>query len=168
MKLEDYGFIGNMRTCAIVGANGSIDWLCLPRFDSRACLAALLGNEKNGCWRIAPRDHEALGKQRYRQDTLILETEFETETGIVRVIDFMPPHAKFRELVRIVEGVSGNVEMTMRFIARFDYGRAVPWVWRDAEGLNVVAGHVTYRGVADAFGLRCKSADEVLLGPAVA
>jgi GH15 family glucan-1,4-alpha-glucosidase len=140
MRLEDYGFIGNMRTCAIVGANGSIDWLCLPRFDSRACLSALLGNEKNGCWRIAPRDHDQLGKQRYRQDTLILETEFQTKTGIVRVIDCMPPHAKFRELVRIVEGVSGTVEMTMKLIVRFDYGRTVPWVWRDAEGLNVVAG----------------------------
>ncbi len=140
MKLEDYGFIGNMRTAAIVGANGSIDWLCLPRFDSNACLAALLGDENNGCWRIAPRDSDKLGKQHYRPDTLILETEFETETGVVRLIDCMPPHAKFREVVRIVEGVSGTVEMAMKFIVRFDYGRTVPWVWRDAEGLNVVAG----------------------------
>lgn len=140
MKLEDYGFIGNMRTAAIVGANGSIDWLCLPRFDSNACLAALLGEEKNGCWRIAPRNRDLPGRQHYRPDTLILETEFETETGVVRLIDCMPPHAKFRELVRIVEGVRGTVDMTMRFIVRFDYGRTVPWVWRDAEGLNVVAG----------------------------
>src|SRR5688572_28772837 len=140
MKLEDYGFIGNMRTAAIVGANGSIDWLCLPRFDSNACLAALLGEEKNGCWRIAPRDGDKLGRQRYRPDTLILETEFETETGAVRLIDCMPPHARFREVVRIVEGVRGEVTMAMRFIVRFDYGRTVPWVWTDAEGLNVVAG----------------------------
>ena len=140
MKLEDYGFIGNMRTAAIVGANGSMDWLCLPRFDSNACLAALLGEEKNGCWRIAPRDAGKPGKQRYRPDTLILETEWETEGGVVRLIDCMPPHAKFREVVRIVEGVRGKVEMAMKFIVRFDYGRTVPWVWRDSEGLNVVAG----------------------------
>src|SRR5262245_30816291 len=115
MKLEDYGFIGNMRTCALVGANGSMDWLCLPRFDSSACLASRLGEEKNGCWRIAPRDGNGKGRQRYRPDTMILETEFETESGTVRVIDCMPPHAKFREVVRIVEGVSGAVEMAMRF-----------------------------------------------------
>lgn len=140
MKLEDYGFVGNMRTGALIGANGSIDWLCLPRFDSNACLAALLGEEKNGCWRIAPRNSNKPGRQRYRQDTLILETEFETETGVVRVIDCMPPHARFREVVRIVEGVSGTVDMAMKMIVRFDYGRTVPWVWSDAEGLNVVAG----------------------------
>jgi GH15 family glucan-1,4-alpha-glucosidase len=140
MKLEDYGFIGNMRTGALVGANGSIDWLCLPRFDSNACLAALLGDEKSGCWRIAPRGHEELGRQRYRPDTMILETEFETKSGVARVIDCMPPHARFREMVRIVEGVSGSVDMSMRMIVRFDYGLTVPWVWRDAEGLNVVAG----------------------------
>jgi GH15 family glucan-1,4-alpha-glucosidase len=140
MKLEDYGFIGNMRTCAIVGANGSIDWLCLPRFDSNACLAALLGEERNGCWRMAPRGADAHGQQRYRPDTMILETEFDTGDGVVRVIDCMPPHGDTGELVRIVEGVSGTVEMAMRFIVRFDYGRTVPWVWRDAEGLNVVAG----------------------------
>lgn len=140
MRLEDYGFIGNMRTAALVGANGSIDWLCLPRFDSNACLAALLGEERNGCWRIAPCDGERMGKQRYRPDTLVLETEFETASGVVRLIDCMPPHAKFREVVRIVEGVRGKVDMAMKFIVRFDYGRTVPWVWRDAEGLNVVAG----------------------------
>ncbi len=141
MRIEDYGFIGNMRTCAIVGRNGSIDWLCLPRFDSNACMAALLGEEKNGCWRIAPSDPEAgMGKQRYREDTLILETEFRTKTGVVKVIDCMPPHAKFREVVRIVEGVSGSVDMTMKLIVRFDYGRTVPWVWRDTEGINIVAG----------------------------
>jgi GH15 family glucan-1,4-alpha-glucosidase len=140
MKLEDYGFIGNMRTCALIGRNGSVDWLCLPRFDSQACMASLLGEERNGHWRIAPAGSEALGRQRYWPDTLILETEFETETGVVRVIDFMPPHAKYRELVRIVEGVRGEVKMHLQFIVRFDYGRTVPWVWKDAEGLNAVAG----------------------------
>jgi GH15 family glucan-1,4-alpha-glucosidase len=140
MKIEDYGFIGNMRTCALVGRNGSMDWLCLPRFDSDACMASLLGEEKNGCWRIAPRNDDRLGRQRYRQDTMILETEFETEAGTVRLIDFMPPHAKYREVVRIVEGVRGKVDLTMKLILRMDYGRTVPWVWKDAEGLNAVAG----------------------------
>jgi GH15 family glucan-1,4-alpha-glucosidase len=140
MKIEDYGFIGNMRTAALIGRNGSMDWLCLPRFDSNACLAALLGDEENGCWRIAPAGFDGLGRQRYWPDTLILETEFETEQGTVRLIDFMPPHAKYREVVRIVEGVRGNVTMQMKMILRFDYGRTVPWVWKDAEGLNAVAG----------------------------
>ncbi|WP_199226784.1 glycoside hydrolase family 15 protein [Opitutus sp. ER46] len=140
MKIEDYGFIGNMRTAALVGCDGSIDWLCLPRFDSNACMAALLGDESNGCWRIAPRDHKEPGRQRYWPDTLILETEFETPTGVARVIDFMPPHAKYREVIRVVEGVRGSVDMQMRLILRFDYGRTVPWMWKDAEGLNAVAG----------------------------
>ncbi len=147
MKIEDYGFIGNMRTAAIVGRNGSMDWLCLPRFDSNACMATLLGEEKNGCWRIAPAGAEELGRQCYRQDTLILETDFETASGAVRVIDFMAPHSAHRELVRIVEGLRGSVAMHMRLILRLDYGRTVPWVWKDAEGLNAVAG-------PDAFVLR--------------
>jgi GH15 family glucan-1,4-alpha-glucosidase len=140
MKIEDYGFIGNMRTAALVGRNGGMDWLCLPRFDSNACLAALLGEERNGRWVVAPAGDERIGNHRYRPDTLILETEFTTETGAVRLIDFMPPHAKYREVIRIVEGVRGRVDMTMRLTLRFDYGRTVPWVWRDAEGLNAVAG----------------------------
>jgi len=141
MKLEDYGFIGNMRTCAIVGRNGSFDWLCLPRFDSNACMASLLGEKKNGCWRIAPSEAAGkMGRQHYRQDTMILETEFETSTGKVRVIDCMPPNATFRDIVRIVEGVSGEVAMEMQLTVRFDYGLTVPWVWRDGEGINLVAG----------------------------
>src|SRR5262245_17024189 len=103
-------------------------------------MAARLRDEKNGGGRIAPRDGDVKGRQHYRPDTMILETEFETGSGVVRVIDCMPPHAKFREVVRIVEGVRGTVDMMMRFIVRFDYGRTVPWAWRDAEGLNVVAG----------------------------
>lgn len=140
MRIEDYGFIGNLRTAAMVGRNGSIDWLCLPRFDSRACLAALLGSEENGAWLLAPRDPAGPGRQRYRPDTLVLETEFETTTGLVRVIDFMPPHARFRELIRIVEGVRGETAMHCRLRARFDNGKTVPWVWQDEEGLNLVAG----------------------------
>lgn len=140
MKIEDYGFIGNMRTAALIGRNGSVDWLCLPRFDSNACIAGLLGTEKNGCWRIAPRYSDEPGKQRYWPDTLILETEFTTSQGVVRLIDFMPPHAKTRDLIRIVEGVRGSVDMHLQMVVRFDYGQTVPWVWRDAEGLNIVAG----------------------------
>ena len=140
MKIEDYGFIGNMRTAALIGRNGSMDWLCLPRFDSNACMAALLGDENNGCWRISPVGFDGLGTQRYWPDTLILETQFETNDGVVDVIDFMPPHAKYREVVRIVRGVKGCVRMGMQLTLRFDYGRTVPWVWKDAEGLNAVAG----------------------------
>lgn len=140
MKLEDYGFIGDMRTAALVGRNGSIDWLCVPRFDSNACFAALLGNESNGCWRLCPEGGAEPGTQRYRPDTLILETEFETPEGVVRVVDFMPPHARHRDVIRIVECVRGTVAMRMRLVVRFDYGRTVPWVWKDAEGLNAVAG----------------------------
>src|SRR5581483_10501417 len=141
MKLEDYGFIGNMRACALVASNGSMDWLCLPRFDSNACFAGLLGvDNKHGCWRIAPRDRSIEGTQRYRPDTLILETTFETPDGTVRVIDFMPPLGLGRDVVRIVEGVRGIVPMKMRLVIRYDYGRTVPWVWKDQAGLNAVGG----------------------------
>lgn len=140
MKIEDYGFIGNMRTAALIGRDGSMDWLSVPRFDSNACMAALLGEKANGCWQIAPRGEEELGAQRYWPDTLILETEFKRPEGTVRVIDFMPPHSKYREVIRIVEGVKGSVDLKMCLILRFDYGRTVPWLWKDAEGLNAVAG----------------------------
>lgn len=140
MKLEDYGFIGDMHSAALVGTNGSIDWFCAPRFDSNACFAALLGDENNGYWRIAPRQGAGIGTQRYRQDTLVLDTMFETETGAVRLTDCMPTQGAYRDVVRVVEGVRGTVEMAMRLVARFDYGRTVPWVWRDQSGLNIVGG----------------------------
>lgn len=140
MKLECYGFIGDTHTGALVGLNGSIDWLCFPRFDSPACFAALLGTEENGCWRIAPADTEAKATHRYRQDTLILETEFETKGGRVRVVDCMPVRGSFREVVRVVEGVSGRVPMEMKLIIRTDYGRTVPWVRHGDGGLLAIAG----------------------------
>ncbi|QYM79597.1 glycoside hydrolase family 15 protein [Horticoccus luteus] len=140
MKLESYGFIGDTHTGALVGLNGSIDWLCLPRFDAPACFAALLGTEENGCWRIAPADQEATSKHRYRQDTMILETEFETKEGVVRVVDCMPPRGNFREVVRLVEGVKGEVAMEMKLIIRTDYGRTVPWVRHGDGGLLAIAG----------------------------
>ncbi len=140
MKLENYGFIGDMRSAALVGTTGSIDWLCVPRFDSNACFAALLGEEKNGFWRIAPRDGPEHGTQTYRTDTLVLDTVFETATGAVRVSDCMPTHGAYRDVVRVVEGIRGAVTMSMRLVVRFDYGRTVPWVWKDQAGLNIVGG----------------------------
>ncbi len=140
MRLEEYGFIGDTHSGALVGADGSIDWLCLPRFDSDACFASLLGSEQNGCWRISPHGFAGSGRQAYQADTLILETHFVTDTGEVRLIDFMPPRGRFRDVIRIVEGVRGFVDMDMRLIVRFDYGLTVPWVKRTSEGLTGGAG----------------------------
>lgn len=140
MKLEDYGFVGDTHTGALIGCNGSIDWLCTPRFDSDACFAALLGNEQNGCWQLIPREPLVKVTQLYRDETLVLETIFETATGAVRLIDFMPPKGKYRDVVRIVEGIRGKVDMEMKLIIRFDYGRTIPWVKRTAKGLTAVGG----------------------------
>ena len=141
MKIEDYGVIGDMHTMALVGINGSIDWLCMPRFGSDACFAALLGEEGNGCWKIAPALEARQTRRTYRNNTLILETEFVTETGVARLIDFMPVGGASRNVVRVVEGVSGEVAMQMRLVIRFDYGRTVPWVRHLHEGgLVAVAG----------------------------
>ena len=140
MRLEDYGFIGDTHTGALVGINGSIDWLCTPRFDSDACFAALLGSEKNGHWQISPREPAGRVRHAYREDTLILETIFETAGGTVRLIDFMPPDGKYRDVVRIVEGVQGRVDMELKLVIRFDYGLTIPWVKRSEEGLTAIAG----------------------------
>lgn len=140
MKLEDYGFIGDTHTGALVGINGSIDWLCTPRFGSAACFAALLGEEKNGCWQMSPRKPILKASHAYRHETLILETTFETEDGEVRLIDYMPPRGKYRDVVRMVEGVRGRVAMESKLIIRFDYGLTIPWVQRSNEGLTAVAG----------------------------
>jgi GH15 family glucan-1,4-alpha-glucosidase len=140
MKLEDYGFIGDTHTGALVGINGSIDWLCTPRFDSDACFAKLLGTEKNGCWRISPQQPPHRVTHAYRGETLILETTFETETGTAKLIDFMPPDGRYRDVVRIVEGVQGSVNMEMKLTIRFDYGLTIPWVKQTGEGLTAVAG----------------------------
>lgn len=132
--------IGDMHTAALVGINGAIDWLCLPRFDSGACFAALLGDENHGCWRIAPADGQVKARHAYRTDTLILETEFETAGGVVRLIDFMPPEGKSREVIRIVEGVKGSVEMRMLLAIRLDYGRILPWVQHADGGISAIGG----------------------------
>ncbi|MDB5595193.1 MAG: glycosyl hydrolase [Hyphomicrobiales bacterium] len=140
-RIEDYALIGDCETAALVSNRGSIDWLGLPRFDSAACFAALLGDEENGCWSIAPVDREARVSRRYREGTLILETRFETQTGAAVLVDFMPPREPLADLVRIVIGEWGEVDFETLFVLRFDYGRTVPWVTRaDDETLTAVAG----------------------------
>jgi GH15 family glucan-1,4-alpha-glucosidase len=125
--IEDYALIGDCETAALVGRNGSIDWLCWPRFDSDSCFAALLGGKQHGCWRIAPAEAGTGGSRRYWPSTLILETRFSTKTGQAALIDFMPPRGKFSDVVRIVRGLEGTVSMHMTLLQRFDYGRIIPW-----------------------------------------
>lgn len=140
-RIEDYGLIGDCETAALVGRDGSIDWLCWPRFDADACFAALLGDPTNGRWKIAPSDTSATSSWRYRADSLILETDHRTAVGSVRVTDFMPPRDDTPNLVRLVTGLSGEVEMTCEIILRFGYGSIVPWVSRlDDGGLSATAG----------------------------
>jgi GH15 family glucan-1,4-alpha-glucosidase len=141
-KIEDYAIIGNTCTVALVGINGSIDWLCVPRFDSPACFASLLGREENGRWQIAPKGEVKSTRRKYRGDTLILETEFETAEGVVALIDFMPIRERPQQVdvVRIVEGRSGHVPMHMEAIFRFDYGHVMPWVTSSDDGLRAIAG----------------------------
>jgi GH15 family glucan-1,4-alpha-glucosidase len=140
LPIEDYAIIADTQTAALVGRDGSIDWLCVPRFDSGAIFAALLGNAENGHWTIRPAGEVISVRRQYRHDTLVLETEFETTDGVVRLIDFMPPRGEAPDLVRIVEGVRGTVPMEMVLRLRFDYGQVVPWVYREQEALVAVAG----------------------------
>jgi GH15 family glucan-1,4-alpha-glucosidase len=141
MRIEDYGLIGDLQTAALVGLDGSIDWLCFPRFDSGACFAALLGTEDNGRWLLAPDCEIHRVERRYRGRSLVHELEFHTDAGIVRVIDFMPPRGTEPDVVRIVEGVEGNVPMLTELVLRFDYGSVVPWVRRIDGGTRIaVAG----------------------------
>jgi GH15 family glucan-1,4-alpha-glucosidase len=140
LPIEDYGLIGDTQTAALVGRDGSIDWLCMPRFDSGAFFAALLGTPKHGRWLVAPRGESRPLGRRYQDGALILETDFETDEGSVRVIDFMPPRQRDPDVVRIVEGLSGRVEMRMELIVRYDYGAIVPWVRRIDDATVCVAG----------------------------
>ncbi|WP_327175030.1 glycoside hydrolase family 15 protein [Streptomyces sp. NBC_01335] len=142
-RIEDYALIGDLQTAALVGRNGSVDWLCLPRFDSGACFAALLGDEDNGHWRIAPEGTTASDictRRGYAGDSLVLETYWETPTGTVKVIDFMPMRDKSPDVMRIVEGVSGSVEMSSVLRLRFDFGSIVPWMRRSHGHRVAVAG----------------------------
>jgi GH15 family glucan-1,4-alpha-glucosidase len=140
LPIEDYAIIADTQTAALVGRDGSIDWLCLPRFDSGACFAALLGDQGNGHWRIAPAGGVRRVRRRYQGDTLVLETTFETEDGTVRVVDFMVPRLADPDVVRVVEGVRGRVPMRMELRIRFDYGRLTPWVRRVGDALLAISG----------------------------
>jgi GH15 family glucan-1,4-alpha-glucosidase len=140
-RIEDYAMLGNCRSAALVARNGSIDWLCVPRFEAAACFAALVGDESNGRWRIAPADPDAACERRYIDGSLVLETEWRTATGRARVIDFMPFAGEQVGVTRIVEGIEGRVDFESVLTIRFDYGSAVPWVTRvDDETITAVAG----------------------------
>ena len=140
-RIEDYAIIGDMQAAALVGIDGSVDWLCLPRFDSPACFAGLLGDDRNGHWRIAPAAGTAEATRTYQGDTLILETQWRTATGTAKVIDFMPHRdGQPPVLVRIVEGVHGTVDLDCVFRARFGYGQVMPWARRLEGCVNVIAG----------------------------
>jgi GH15 family glucan-1,4-alpha-glucosidase len=141
MRIEDYGLIGDLQTAALVGRSGSVDWLCLPRFDSPSCLTALLGDERHGRWLLAPAGEVTGTSRRYRPGTLVLETDFETAHGTVRVTDFMPRRGgRAPQLVRIVDGLRGRVPMRMVLALRPDYGAILPWVERVVDGVLVQAG----------------------------
>ena len=143
IRIEDYALIGNTYTAALVGRDGSIDWLCMPRFDSGACFATLLGTADNGRWLIAPAAEVKTVRRKYRGDTLVLETEFELAGGErVAIIDFMPICEREGriDLIRIIEGRRGTVPMQMEAVFRFDYGRIIPWVRRRDYGISAVAG----------------------------
>jgi GH15 family glucan-1,4-alpha-glucosidase len=143
-RIEDYAIVGDMQSVALIGTDGSVDWLCLPRFDSEACFAAMLGKPEHGRWQIAPAaaPEETVASRRYAGDTLILETRWETPDGVVRVTDFMPPRDDDEPpvLVRIVTGVSGTVDMKVSLRIRFGYGSIVPWTVKTPDGITATAG----------------------------
>ncbi|GFH35319.1 glycoside hydrolase family 15 protein [Streptomyces pacificus] len=153
-RIEDYALIGDLQTAGLVGRDGSVDWLCLPRFDSGACFAALLGDEDNGHWRLAPRGAGNCTRRRYLPGTLVLESFWETRTGTVKVTDFMPQRDRAPDVVRIVEGLSGSVEMAASLRLRFDYGSVVPWMRRTNGHRVAVAG-------PDSVWLRLENPDSV-------
>src|SRR5919107_2745409 len=167
--IEDYALIGDCETAALVSRDGSVYWLCWPRFDSASCFAALLGAPEHGRWRIAPRDPAPeRTRRRYRGDTLVLETAMETpDGGAVAVIDFMPPRDGRSDLVRIVRGLRGRVSMRMGLVLRFDHGRTVPWVTRMEDGdLRAVAGphQVTLRTAVPTHGENLRTVADFEVG----
>ena len=139
-RIEDYALLGDLQTAALVSRTGSIDWCCFPRFDSGACFAALLGGPEHGRWLLAPAGAVRRTKRRYRHDTLILETVYETDEGSVRAIEFMPPRGAAPDIVRIVEGLDGIVRMRSHLAIRFDFGKIVPWVRRVDHARVAIAG----------------------------
>ena len=156
-RIEDYATVGDLQTAALVGSDGSVDWLCFPRFDSPACFAALLGEDANGRWRIAPASVGRCTRRRYRGHTLALETEWETPGGAVRVVDCMPPRGVAPDLVRVVEGIRGKVPITSELRVRFDYGHIAPWVTIGGREVRAVAG-------PDALWLRVSAPHEEMEG----
>ena len=167
MRIEDYAMIGDLQTAALVGRDGSIDWCCFPRFDSGACFAALLGTPDNGRWLLAPQDEVRRSTRRYRTDMLILESVFETDSGSVRAIDFMPPRGEAPDIVRIVEGLDGEVRMRSELVIRFDYGSIVPWVRRVDHARIAVAGPdaLCYRTPVEVRGEDMTTVSEFVLRP---
>ena len=166
LPIEDYALIGDCHTAALVGKNGSIDWLCFPRFDSGACFAALLGGPEHGRWLIAPTAPVRAVSRCYRDETLVLQTEFETDEGCVRLIDFMPLSDERWDVARIIEGVSGRVTLRMELIVRFDYGSIVPWVRRAEDVLLMTAGPDTLEltGSVDVAGENMKTVAQFSVG----
>jgi GH15 family glucan-1,4-alpha-glucosidase len=140
LRLEDYALLGDTHSAALVGYDGSIDWLCLPRFDSPACFAALLGSAQNGRWLLAPQGGGRAVRRRYLEDSMVLETEFANSDGTVRVLDCMPPRDSYPEVVRLVECTSGHMQMRSELCLRFDYGHIVPWIDYDGRRLHAYAG----------------------------
>ncbi len=166
LQIEDYAMIGDCETAALVGRNGSIDWLCWPRFDSAACFAGLLGTPDNGRWLLGPESEPFEVRRRYRLGTLILETEFRTDTGTAMVVDFMPPADGVSDLVRIVCGLSGRVRFQTELVLRFDYGSTVPWVTRSEDGtIEAIAGpeRMILRTSADLRGEDLKTVGEFVV-----
>ena len=139
-KIEDYALIGDTHTAALVGRDGSVDWLCVPRFDSAACFAALLGTSEHGRWLLAPQDGGPATRRQYRPAALVLDQEWDTASGSVRVTDFMPPRHHRPRVFRIVEGLRGSVEMGTEVVVRFEYGSQFPWVVQTEHGIRAVAG----------------------------
>ncbi len=140
LPLEDYALVGDCHTAALISKIGSVDWLCFPHFDSPACFAALLGKAEHGCWSISPAVPVKKVQRRYRLESLVLETEFHTAHGTVVLVDCMTPRDGTPNLLRMVEGKSGQVPMKMELIIRFDYGSVVPWVRRTQHGISAIAG----------------------------
>jgi GH15 family glucan-1,4-alpha-glucosidase len=146
LLLEDYGLIGDLQTAALVGRNGAVEWLCVPRFDSASCFSALVGDHRHGRWLVAPAGEVRAVARRYRPGTLVLETDFETDEGAVRVIDFMPLRREGPpRLMRIVEGLRGRVPVRMQLSVRPDYGTIVPWIEPASDGAIVIAGPDSFR-----------------------
>jgi GH15 family glucan-1,4-alpha-glucosidase len=166
-RIEDYALLGDLQSAALVNRNGSIDWCCLPRFDSGAFFASLLGDPSNGRWLLAPDTEIHRVERRYRFQTLILETTFEADEGTVRVIDFMPPRGEAPDIVRIVEGISGRVPMRSELIVRFGYGRVVPWVRHVGDARLATAGPdaLSFRTPVEVRGENLTSVSEFTVAP---